>query len=525
MSKELRDILERVRASKPSDQLVLATVVSLEGSGYRLPGARMLIDRNGTAIGTVSGGCLEADLVERAQQVFATREPVVITYDTRGKDDSVFSLNMGCNGVLQILLEPVEGNDLFAVIESVFSTRRSIAIATVIKSEDPKRPIGRRTILNACSEKAPDSLASQDVFVETIRPPFNLVVFGAGFDAVPVVQLAKGLGWYVTVIDHRPAYANVERLGYPDELLTFRPDELGQNLDLGTDAAVVLMTHNYEHDREVLKFTTTRDVAYIGALGPKRRTEQLLADLAAEGHAVNEETIAKLHAPIGLDIGAQTPETIALSIIAEIQATIAGRDAGFLKDRNAPIYDREKDLPILAAGESGRLGTPKQLIEIEGGTLIRRLASRASTSNAVEVVVVLGHESERIEAQIDDIKNVSAIYNPDHRRGIGTSIRTGIRELIKHDAILISVCDQPHLTTEIFDKLMDALAASAAGIVACRYSETLGVPAIFAKKHFPSLLALPDDAGAKSLLTNDVDAVDFPLGAVDIDTSNDLADL
>jgi xanthine/CO dehydrogenase XdhC/CoxF family maturation factor len=343
MSKELRDILERVRQLGPDEHAVLATVVSLEGSGYRLPGARMLIDRNGTAIGTVSGGCLEADVLERAQLVFATGQPTVITYDTRGRDDSVFSLNMGCNGVLQVLLEPVGGNDLFALVENVFSTRESITIATVIKSADPKWPIGQHTILDARSQNTLDAFDSQDVFIETIRPPFNLVVFGAGFDAVPVVRLAKGLGWFVTVVDHRPAYANVERLGHPEEVLTLRPEELGENLELGIDAAVVLMTHNYEHDREILKFIATREVAYIGALGPKRRTEQLLADLAADGHSVNNETIARLHAPIGLDIGAQTPEMIALSIIAEIQATIAGRDAGFLKDRNAPIYDRKPD--------------------------------------------------------------------------------------------------------------------------------------------------------------------------------------
>ena len=339
MSKELRDILERVRSLGTDDHAVLATVVSLEGSGYRLPGARMLIDRNGTAIGTVSGGCLEADLLERAKNVFATGQPAVITYDTRGHDDSVFSLNMGCNGVLRVLLEPVEGNDLFARIEQVFTTRKPITLATVIASTHPKHPIGERSILSADSQ-TPDSQDSLDFFVEIIRPPFHLVVFGAGFDAVPVVRLAKELGWHVTVVDHRPAYLDAERLSHPDELLDLRPEQLADKLDLGPDAAAVLMTHNYEHDREILAFLLNQELQYIGALGPKKRTEQLLSELTASGQRPDPASVAKLHAPIGLDIGAQTPESIALSIIAEIQATIAHRNAGFLKDRKAPIYDR-----------------------------------------------------------------------------------------------------------------------------------------------------------------------------------------
>ncbi|MFL6373263.1 MAG: XdhC family protein [Pyrinomonadaceae bacterium] len=367
MSKELRDILARVRQLGPDDQAVLATVVSLEGSGYRLPGARMLIAHDGTVIGTVSGGCLEADLLERAQAVFATGKPDLITYDTRGHDDSVFSLNMGCNGVLKVLLEPVEGNDLFALIEQVFTTRQPITLATVIASDDPAHPIGERIAIDNDSEAthcspltAPSSataycpLPTADYFVETIRPPLNLVVFGAGFDAVPVVRLANELGWHITVVDHRPAYLDAERLSHPDELLNLRPDELAANLQLGPDSAAVVMTHNFEHDREILRFLLTQPVQYLGALGPKARTTRILADLTAAGNDVDAATVTKLHAPIGLDIGAQTPESIALSIIAEIQAVVAERDAGHLKDRQAPIYERKQSAVSSQRSAGGR---------------------------------------------------------------------------------------------------------------------------------------------------------------------------
>ncbi|HEY2848077.1 MAG TPA: XdhC family protein [Pyrinomonadaceae bacterium] len=349
MSKELRDILERVSSLGPADQAVLATVVGLEGSGYRLPGARMLIDRNGAVIGTVSGGCLEADLLERAERVFATGEPAVVTYDTRGKDDSVFSLNMGCNGVLRVLLEPVDGNDLFGLIEKVFSTRQSITVATAIASNSPQHPIGERRILSPDSRDSD----SQDFFVETIHPPFNLVVFGGGFDAVPVVRLAKEIGWVVTVVDHRIAYLDTERLSHPDQILELRPEQLAGSLKLGHETAAVVMTHNFERDREILSFLLTQPVQYIGALGPKKRTKQILSDLKKTGLSVNTTTLEKLHAPIGLDIGAHTPESIALSIIAEIQATITHRNAGFLKDRNAPIYDRDHDRPMKSTKGTG----------------------------------------------------------------------------------------------------------------------------------------------------------------------------
>ena len=344
MSKELRDILDRVRNLEDKGSAVLATVVSLDGSGYRLPGARMLIARDGSVIGTVSGGCLEADLLERAQAVFDTGTPTVVTYDTRTKDDSVFSLNMGCNGVLRVLIEPIDGNELFGLIEEVFRARKPVTVATVITSDDPTHPIGEHITVG--TDRADRQLPSANVesFIEILRPPFHIFIFGAGFDAVPVVRLAKELGWHVTVVDHRPGYLDAKRLSHPDELLELRPEQLTEHLNIEPNAAAVVMTHNFEHDREILAFLLTKNLAYIGALGPKKRTERILAELEADGGEIDSDPVSKLHAPVGLDIGAQTPESIALAIIAEIQATIAGRDAGFLRNRQAPIYDRRSEV-------------------------------------------------------------------------------------------------------------------------------------------------------------------------------------
>jgi molybdenum cofactor cytidylyltransferase len=180
---------------------------------------------------------------------------------------------------------------------------------------------------------------------------------------------------------------------------------------------------------------------------------------------------------------------------------------------------------ILAAGGSRRLGRPKQLVEIEAETLLRRTASRAIASNASRVGVVLGHDGETMRSHLDDL-DLEIIVNPDWQRGMGTSIRHGVQALANREAILITVCDQPHLTTDIFDELIARLPDSRTGIVASRYAGTLGVPAIFGAQHFPALLTLPDDQGAKNVIAaHDVTAIDFPEGVVDIDTPNDFANL
>ncbi len=186
---------------------------------------------------------------------------------------------------------------------------------------------------------------------------------------------------------------------------------------------------------------------------------------------------------------------------------------------------------ILAAGESRRLGRAKQLIQIDGETLIHRIARQAAASTAAEILIVLGHQADTIERELTGLQNVRTRHNPDYARGMGTSIRAGVQALSHHQAILISVCDQPHLTTEIFNKLIARLPHAPGGIVCSRYAGSTddslptvhGVPAIFAAKHFPALVALPDEAGAKCLITaHEVDSIDFPNGHIDIDTPDDL---
>ncbi|HEX8289491.1 MAG TPA: XdhC/CoxI family protein [Pyrinomonadaceae bacterium] len=379
MNKELQDIIAHfAKLESSSIKAVLATVVDVKGSSYRLPGARMLIGENGEMLGTVSGGCLEADVLVRAQRVLQTGISEIFIYDTTGKDDSVFSLNMGCRGVIRILLEPVKReNDFIKICRLVLDRKEKHFVATLISTDSlPEMPIAGKiffneqkqfdfvnlpeatktstTLLENCLNFFRENHRAQTVeyrneqgvyefFFENINPPLNILIFGAGADAVPLAEIANKLGWRVSVFDHRAAFANKERFPKADEIILARPENLAEQQIDSENTAAVVMTHNYKHDKEILRVLLNSDVEYIGSLGPKRRAENILQELIEQGERFSAEKLDKLYAPIGLDIGADTPESIALSIIAEINSVIMKRDGGFLRDRKGSIYNRNED--------------------------------------------------------------------------------------------------------------------------------------------------------------------------------------
>lgn len=351
---------------------MLATVIELRGSGYRLPGARMLITADGDAVGTVSGGCLEADLTERAKRVLRSGRSEVFTYDTTAEEDSVFSLNMGCRGVMRVLLEAVDlESPIVNALRRVRETRTPMASAVLVGGDGSA--VGSRIFLSdgAGREAAdPDDLRGRfptlypdlltffgssssyeairydseggfrEFVFEMIVPPVRLAILGAGADAVPLADAAWSLGWQVEVYDHRPAFLDRERFANSDKInLTGRDAPLEIAADGMT--AIVLMNHNYERDKAALPRALKTDAFYVGALGPKKRTQQILDELKEAGAIFEIDQLSRLRSPAGLDIGGDSPETIAISIIAEIQSVLKKRSGGPLKDRIAPIYDRK----------------------------------------------------------------------------------------------------------------------------------------------------------------------------------------
>ena len=331
----------------------------------------MLIAENGASVGTVSGGCLEADVLERAKKVIQTDEPAVITYDTTANENSVFGLSMGCRGISRILLEPLEKESfLIRVLQIAAEQRERRMIATLISSSNDSFIGGRMfydsieqfhfknlpSVLENSAQLQNDCLdffahnkppavrhyqienTEFELFLENINPPLSLLIFGAGFDALPLIRLAKELGWRVTVIDHRSAYANAARIPEADEIIVAAAENLDENLFNDENCAAVIMTHNYERDPHILRRLMKSHCFYIGALGPKKRTENLLTET---GETFSNKQLERLYAPVGLDIGADTPELIALSIVAEIQTVLTKRGGGFLRNRQAAIYNRD----------------------------------------------------------------------------------------------------------------------------------------------------------------------------------------
>jgi xanthine/CO dehydrogenase XdhC/CoxF family maturation factor len=367
--KELRDILRHYDALvREGGSGVLASVVRAEGSTYRRPGARMLVLPDGHTVGVLSGGCLEGDLVEHARAVHATGEPALLRYDAAAGADVVWGLGLGCAGILELLLERVGAGSPgpLELLRALAGGRQRGVLATVLRSRGAAAPPlaahwspgasrgGFAGALGAAvREEAARALAagrsrrlrfeqgeqSAEVLVEVVKPPVRLVIFGAGADAVPVVRLAAGLGWNVEVVDGRPAFASPERFPGAALVVLCTPAEVPARIELDADCVALLMTHHYLHDQTLLRHLLPLRLRYLGVLGPRRRTEDLLGELCGDGFEASKVELERLFAPAGLDVGGDSPQAIALAVVAEIQTVLAGRSGAFLRDRAGPLHE------------------------------------------------------------------------------------------------------------------------------------------------------------------------------------------
>ncbi|AFY57953.1 xanthine and CO dehydrogenases maturation factor, XdhC/CoxF family [Rivularia sp. PCC 7116] len=364
--KELKNIISAIDDLEKIGETAIATLVKVSGSTYRSPGARMLINNNGNTIGAISGGCLESDVFEKSQAVIESKNPRVIKYDTTSEEDMIWGLGLGCQGIAYVLIEPLRENQLqeIAFIKKCLLSRSYGAIARVITvGGETETQVGQRLLLgedtiinnltddNLLTEVLSDTKAALqnnssilkeyslkagriEVFIEVIQPPLSLIVFGAGYDVLPLVNFGKQLGWDVTVVDNRQREASKKRFEQADKIQLCGPEEILDNIEITERTVAVVMSHNYLDDLEMLKLLVPSDLNYLGILGPKKRTNRILKELQAEGIMQN----ANIHSPVGLDIGADNAEEIALSIVSEIKSVISQRNAGFLRNRNAPIH-------------------------------------------------------------------------------------------------------------------------------------------------------------------------------------------
>ena len=371
--KEFKTILSEYNKIDFSQRkAALATVVKVRGSSYRSPGARMLITDDGRWVGSISGGCLEGDALRKARQVMNDRQPITVTYDTREESNQNLGIGLGCNGVIDVLIEPVDSTHAYnpiALFEGFVDTQEPLVLGTVFSSNTNN---GEKLLVTRAGEQRitfsnqhlaqrvlPDlmglfetgksgaksytaDLGEVEVFLELIQPGTSLIIFGAGFDARPVSELAKSLGWNVSVTDE--CVAHIAPVFFPtaDKLSLCQRSFIDRDFSITSYTACVLMSHNYEYDRDVLRKLLKTSTPYIGILGPRKRFDKMLAEFEKEGIVLSADDFHRIHAPIGVDIGAETPDEIAVSIVAEIQGKFTNRSGGFLKYRNAPIHQRDK---------------------------------------------------------------------------------------------------------------------------------------------------------------------------------------
>jgi xanthine dehydrogenase accessory factor len=346
MSKEIQNILS---AYKPQDQAyALATVVYVAGSSYRRMGARMLVGEDGTFVGGISGGCLEGDALKRARMAILTDKPSIIRYDTSQADQHQIGVGLGCNGIIDVLFKPINAqepqNPIIILEDRHQKTRQTATYITITNSNDLnilgniynvtkalpdflhnfKSEIGNLTqtqILKLSPEWS--------IFYEILPPPIHIYIFGHQYDIYPLINLIQYIGWEYSVI------APGSKLK-PN--ITYISSEDLPKIKFDNYSAALIMSHDYNADKKILETLSGHSLPYLGILGPKVRSQKILAELLSQNISLPADQT--LHYPMGLDIGGQSPEEIALSIIAELKAQFSNRLGTSLKHRQSPIYDR-----------------------------------------------------------------------------------------------------------------------------------------------------------------------------------------
>lgn len=372
--KEIKEIIVAFEeAHNEGKETALITLVHVEGSSYRRPGARMLITEDGLMTGAISGGCLEGDALRKALLAISEKRVKLVTYDTNDEDDAQMGLGLGCNGIIQVLIEPIDvsrKDHPLELLKRSAQDRRSSILVTAFSLENKRgHQIGTcllyndQEVLGALSDsvlqasiledatnafdKKESSIKTyisdgQDVtaFLEYLQPPISLVVAGAGNDAHPLIEMAKIMGWDVTVVDGRPEYANKNRFVSSCSIVVAKPEKALASISIDSRTVFVLMTHNYNYDIALLRQLINHNTNYIGVLGPKKKLNKMLDQMRDEGVNITEEQRRKIFGPVGLDIGAETPEEIALSIVAEIKAAFSNSEGKSLRERDSYIHSR-----------------------------------------------------------------------------------------------------------------------------------------------------------------------------------------
>lgn len=369
--KEIKTILEQLKiASEKEIKTALATVVNVYGSSYRRTGARMLILENGFWFGSVSGGCLEGDVINKANEVFKNGNTQLFKYDTRQNAKNSFGMGYGCNGLLEILIEPIlfnDNNPAYTVLKQISTESELQGLSTVFFSENESvTGLGEQlhsTGLNFISNEVLTEQIKIDlksaiesgeaksktykvdgkkvkVFHEVFQPNINILIYGAVFHVVPFLRIANEMGYNVHVTDSFEPIQPVWNFPNAEDITILENHDVQGIIKNTPNLAVVFLTHNFFYIKEELPKVLKSDSPYIGILGSRKKTQKILKEAEVNAEHYSSSELAKIHYPIGLDIGANTPEEIALSIVAEIKSFFSGRSGEPLKKFNGNIHKK-----------------------------------------------------------------------------------------------------------------------------------------------------------------------------------------
>ena len=376
----MRDILyEMHRLLDESEGGALVTITHTSGSTYRREGAKMVCRPDGTLVGSISGGCLESDIYELSREVVERNQTELVTYDTNAENDNVWGLGIGCNGTVEVLIEPLAwwrtaaGRTLFNELFQRVESGHRCVVATLLSNGterertvkrlliDPDRIVAGELTVDGLEDAVRDAAArvlgaegrwparkvsvssgteAHELFIDAVVPPLHLWVVGGGHDAVPMVRMAHELGLRVTLIDSRPAFARPERFPDADRVVCVELEHLREEASFEGAPAVILMTHNFLSDREVLGqlLTAREEFSYIGVLGPRARTEQLLDEMQSQEQPLDSQKVKAIRTPVGLDLGADSPAEIALATLAEVLAVTNKRSARPLRAQKVAVH-------------------------------------------------------------------------------------------------------------------------------------------------------------------------------------------
>ncbi len=367
--KEINAIVDAWKTVDPAaTKAAIATVVRVEGSSYRRTGARMLVLDDGTYLGGISGGCLEGDALRRAQKAIALDKSSLITYDTSQNDGHEIGVGLGCNGIIDVLFTPLQtyanSQHQLAFLERVRNTREPRVLITITKSDqipealgamylyedentflppfisDAVKPVLLKDIKKTLEAGSSETVDYEDeinrirIFIEIISPAIHLIIYGSNHDIYAMAKTAKEVGWLVTLVTNT-SKAGKNLFQVADHVLN---NKLQEQPIIDAFTAIILMAHDYNTDYNNLQSLIHSRAPYLGLLGPRKRSEKMFRTLEEEGRPLSAEQMSRIYSPAGLDIGAATPEEIAISIIAEIKSSFAGREGMSLRLRQGTIY-------------------------------------------------------------------------------------------------------------------------------------------------------------------------------------------